>query len=180
MYENLRIFKLPPNYVFKPFDCGDNDLNDFFLNDSVKYQNQLLAVTYVVEEIVQNEIVVFFSLLHDKISINDLPSNNQWKKKFKDIMPSGKRFSSYPAMKIGRLGINNAFQGKGIGSFLMDFIKGNYIEDANAGCRYITIDAYRESLQYYEKNQFKYLTPIDSTQDTRAMYFDLFTLVGDF
>ena len=91
-------------------------------------------------------------------------------------MPTGKRFSSYPAIKIGRLGINNAFQGKGIGSFLMDFIKGSYFDNANAGCRYITIDAYRQSLKYYEKNQFKFLTPIDIDQDTRAMYFDLILL----
>ena len=176
MYQNLKISKLSPDYILKPFDCGDTDLNDFFLNDALNYQNQLLAVTYVVEDLVQHEIVAFFSLLHDKISINDLPSNNQWKKNFKDKMPTGKRFSSYPAIKIGRLGINNAFQGKGIGSFLMDFIKGSYFDNANAGCRYITIDAYRQSLKYYEKNQFKFLTPIDIDQDTRAMYFDLILL----
>jgi GNAT superfamily N-acetyltransferase len=117
-------------------------------------------------------------LLNDKISVNDLPSNNQWKKNFKDLMPSGKRFSSYPAVKIGRLGINEFYQNKGIGSFLMDFIKGSYLTDSNAGCRYITIDAYSQSLKYYEKNSFKYLTPLDFDQDTRAMYFDLFTLTS--
>jgi hypothetical protein len=177
MYENLRIIRLSTNYKFKVFDCGDSDLNEFFLNDSLNYQNQLLAVTYVVENKLDNEIVAFFSLLYDKISINDLPSNNQWKKNFKDLMPTGKRFSSYPAVKIGRLGINNSYQYKGVGSFLMDFIKGSYVVDSNAGCRYITIDAYRQSLKYYEKNQFKYLTPLDSEEETRAMYFDLFTLV---
>jgi GNAT superfamily N-acetyltransferase len=177
MYENLTIIRLSTDYNFKNFDCGDADLNDFFLNDSLNYQNQLLAVTYVVEDNFKNEIVAFFSLLHDKISINDLPSNNQRKKNFKDLMPAGKRFSSYPAVKIGRLGINNSYQNKGIGSFLMDFIKGSYVEDSDAGCRFITIDAYRQSLPYYEKNQFKYLTPLDSTEETRAMYFDLFTIV---
>lgn len=177
MYENLTIIRLSTEYKFKNFDCGDEDLNDFFLNDSINYQNQLLAVTYVVENKLKNDIVAFFSLLHDKISINDLPSNNQWKKNFKDLMPIGKRFSSYPAVKIGRLGINNSYQQKGVGSFLMDFIKGSYLEDSDAGCRFITIDAYCQSLHYYEKNQFKYLTPLDSTEDTRAMYFDLFTLV---
>jgi hypothetical protein len=177
MYENLTIIRLTSAYKFKDFDCGDADLNDFFLNDSLNYQNQLLAVTYVVEDSLKNEIVAFFSLLHDKISIHDLPSNNQWKKNFKDLMLSGKRFSSYPAVKIGRLGINNLYQKKGVGSFLMDFIKGSYIVDSDAGCRFITIDAYRESLKYYEKNQFKYLIPLDLEEETRAMYFDLFTLV---
>ena len=28
------------------FDCGDSDLNDFFNNDAILYQNQLLGQTY--------------------------------------------------------------------------------------------------------------------------------------
>ena len=60
MYQKLKISKLSLDYILKPFDCGDTDLNDFFLNDALNYQNQLLAVTYVVEDLVQHEIVAFF------------------------------------------------------------------------------------------------------------------------
>ena len=32
------------------FDCGDADLNDFILNEAHLYREELLAVTYVMEE----------------------------------------------------------------------------------------------------------------------------------
>jgi hypothetical protein len=46
-------------------------------------------------------------------------------------------------------------------------------EQHHAGCRFITVDAYRSSLDFYEKNRFKYLTTKDKDEDTRAIYFDL-------
>jgi hypothetical protein len=32
--EQLRIRRLKEEYVLKPFDCGDDDLNEFFLKDA--------------------------------------------------------------------------------------------------------------------------------------------------
>lgn len=31
------------------FNCGDEDLNDFILNESIQYRQTRLAVTYVIE-----------------------------------------------------------------------------------------------------------------------------------
>ena len=36
--------------IIKSFDCGDVDLNDFILNESMFYRKALLAVSYVVEK----------------------------------------------------------------------------------------------------------------------------------
>ena len=44
MAEKLQIRKLKEDSVLKPFDCGDDDLNDFFLNDAKRYQKHRLAV----------------------------------------------------------------------------------------------------------------------------------------
>ena len=49
----------------KPFDCNDSDLNDFFHNDALDYLQQLLAVTYVLEN--KKETIAYFSILNDKI-----------------------------------------------------------------------------------------------------------------
>jgi len=46
-------------------------------------------------------------------------------------------------------------------------------EPHHAGCRFVTVDAYRSALSFYERNDFKYLTTKDEDEDTRAMYFDL-------
>ena len=41
--------RINSEHVFKPFDCGNQDLNDFLLNDSKMYLENLLAVTYFFE-----------------------------------------------------------------------------------------------------------------------------------
>jgi hypothetical protein len=38
---------------------------------------------------------------------------------------------------------------------------------------YLTVDAYKESLGFYEKNQFQYLSSKDTDGHTRLMYYDL-------
>lgn len=167
----LRLIQLSASHKIKPFDCGDDDLNDFLLNDSQNYSSQLLAVTYLIES--DTETAAFFSLLNDKISIEDVDSKRKWRKFFRDVMPEGKRFKSYPAVKIGRLGVCNSFQRKGLGTVILDYIKELFVANNLTGCKYLTVDAYRQSLDYYEKNGFKYLTEKDKDADTRLMYFNL-------
>ena len=172
--DDLKVIRLTPDYIVKPFDCGDLDLNEFLLKESENYQKQLIATTYLIER--KETTVAFYSLLNDKVSIADTPSKSSWRKYFRDTFPQGKRFFSYPAVKIGRLAVDLNYQSKGLGTFIMDSIKGNLIENPKTGCKYITVDAYRQSLNYYEKNGFKYMTSSDEKEDTRLMYFDLITL----
>ena len=89
-------------------------------------------------------------------------------------IPNEKRRKSYPAVKIGRLAVSTKYAGLGFGLFMVDIVKQMYIDNQQqSGCRFITIDAYRNALGFYEKNRFSYLTDKDKTNETRAMYFDL-------
>jgi len=88
-------------------------------------------------------------------------------------MPTGKQYSSYPAVKIGRLGVDIAYQRVGFGSQILDYIKGNFIINNKTGCQYITVDAYEQSLNFYLKNGFRFLTSNDQGKDTRQMCFNL-------
>ncbi len=38
--------RLEDNDILFGFDCGDKDLNNYFIDDAKLYQKQLLAVTY--------------------------------------------------------------------------------------------------------------------------------------
>ena len=49
-YEQLRVRKLSPAEHIASFDCGDEDLNSFILEEAPAYRKALLAVTYVVED----------------------------------------------------------------------------------------------------------------------------------
>lgn len=43
----FQIRKLESDERIESFDCGDADLNDFILNESLFYREALLAVSYV-------------------------------------------------------------------------------------------------------------------------------------
>ena len=47
--EEISILLLTEDYPIKPFDCEDEDLNDFLFNEAVSYQKELLATTFVME-----------------------------------------------------------------------------------------------------------------------------------
>lgn len=164
----LNIIKLTEGHDILPFDCGNNDLNDFLYNDAKLHYSNLLSVTYLIEK--NGITAAFFSLLNDKISIQDLDSKSQWKKNFLKGLHQRKKFKSYPAVKIGRLGVHSQMKGTGLGR---DFIKEWFLTDSRTGCMYITVDAYKESLGFYEKNKFEYLSQNDITGHTRSMYYDL-------
>ena len=125
--------------------------------------------------------IAFFSLLNDKISALDT-SNNFWKK-LKAMFPEGKRYKSYPAVKVGRLGVSQRHQSEGLGSKLMDYIKILFLKKNKSGCRYITVDAYNKPrvLAFYERNHFNYFRTDNNSKmgKTRLMYFDLRELQDD-
>lgn len=178
-----------------PFDCGNEDLNDFFQNDALNYQSELLGKTYCFTLDENPEIIVCaFTISNDSIKTFLLP-NARKKKVIKDI-PRQKQMKSYPAVLIGRLGVNNNFRSvvgekDRVGKQLMDFIKSWFIDGANkTGCRFIVVDSYNTPgpLKYYSDNGFvplfsteeqeKEFTDIDvsSTLETRLMFYDLILL----
>jgi predicted GNAT family N-acyltransferase len=163
------LIRLSSDCIFKPFDCGDSDLNDFLLNDAKQSMALLQSVTYILET--PNKTVGFFSLLNDKISSEEFDSKSQWKKFFNLKRPMKK--NGYPAMKIGRLATSNQYQNQGIGQAMLDYLKILFVTNNRTGCKFITVDAYAKSLAFYQKNGFKFLTPSDEKDDTRAMFFDL-------
>lgn len=142
-----------------PFCCGDDDLDDFFSHDVFLYEEELLGKTYCwINRHNQHEIVAIATLSYDGIKIYtlDKPSKNAFQRK----IPQQKRHRSYPAVLIGRIGVNKTFQGKGlnVGSQLMDALKYWFVDENNkAACRYMLVDAYNtvSTVHFYLKNGFK-------------------------
>lgn len=101
-----------------------------------------------------HRIVALFTLSNDSIKTKLMPSND--KNRFQRNIVNPKRGRSYPAVLIGRLGVNRDFQNSPshVGRQLMSFIKDWFRhEDNKTGCRFIVVDAYNEDkvLRYYEK-----------------------------
>lgn len=175
MTDNIRVVRLTQDYVFKSFDCGNQDLNSFLLSDSKAYAKRLLSVTYILET--DEDIVAYFSVSNDKISVPD--SDKATWRKIKSLFPHSKHRSDYSAVKIGRLAVNGKYRNNGIGSDILDFVKDLFITNNRTGCSFVTVDALKDAIPFYQKNGFKYLdkTTIDKESETCLMYYDLTQLV---
>lgn len=177
------------------FDCGHDDLNDFFVNDVLNYTSELLGKSYcfTLDED-ESQIVAAFTISNDSIKTFTLP--NARRKKIISDIPREKHMKSYPAVLIGRLGVSKDYrrmeeEEKSIGDQLMDFIKSWFVDKANkTGCRFIVVDSYNDiaPLKYYKRNGFSALfsteeqekeytnLPKDNKLATRLLYFDLIIL----
>lgn len=157
------------------FNCGDEDLNDFILNESVLYRQSHLAVTYVIETKNTKKAIGFFSLANDRVSLSDFENKTEFNRFRRKRFVNEKRIKSYPAVKICRLGIDESVKGQSLGTFILDFIKSYFIDDNKTGCRFITVDAYTDAIPFYLKKSFLPLSE-DSDADndhTKLLFFDL-------
>ena len=166
----MKLVRLTYDYALTEFDCGDSDLNDFLFEDAKNFLEKRIANTYLLEE--DGRIAAYFCLLNDKITRSEI-ANSRWRK-LKDSFPQGKRFRSYPSIKIGRFAVDQSFRGQGYGRDLMDLLKQLIDNEQNCSAfRFITVDAYLSAIPFYEKNGFKQLVQKEEDDHTRLMYFDM-------
>lgn len=176
------------NYCL-PFSCGDEDLDDFFANNAIDYEKELMGKTYcwVLKDDI-TKIVGMVTLANAGIHTTHLQNNP--KRKLNNLIPYVKQGRTYPAVLIGRLGVSVDFQGSDyrVGAQIMDFIKAWFKSyDNKTGCRFILVDAVNSehAIRYYERNGFRplfprevdekefYKIPVTEKLHTRMYYFDL-------
>ena len=170
----MELIRLTPETEIKPFDCDDTDLNGFLFDDAKNYGTSLLAVTYLLQD--EKNTIAYFAYQNDKISHTDIGGGNTkaFAKRVGSFLPLEKgEFKSYPAVKIGRLAVSTDYKGKGHGKQIIQFTIRYFTEKNKTGCKFITVDAYKKSLEFYEKMGFKYLSSADKNSDTRLMYYNL-------
>ena len=95
----MKLVRLTADYPLRSFDCGDEDLNEFLLDDAKHFLEKRIANTFILED--EGKIVAYCCLLNDKVTRLEI-IGSQWKK-IKDTFPDGKKFRSYPSVKIGHL-----------------------------------------------------------------------------
>lgn len=167
----------PGSDTMKSFDCGNSDLNGFLLETGADSPNatlseqELLASTYIVEDNSTHIILAYFSLLHDKLE-RRIIDKAIWNKLSRSI-PNAKRRSAYPALKIGKLAVSKNAKSQGIGTQILQFIEGLYVNERRAGCRFITVDALLDAEPFYDKCHFKRIVNPTNNSETVLMAFDL-------
>lgn len=189
--DNCEMFKLDDEILrnIAAFSCGDADLDDFFNNEALAYEKELMGKTYcwLMREN-STQCVGMVTLANAGIQTTHLQNNPR--RKINCHIPFTKRGRTYPAVLIGRIGVNVNYQGSQyrIGKQIMDFIKTWFDgTDNKTGCRFLLVDAVNteHAVKYYERNGFKplfpreesekefYGIPEDESLRTRMYYFDL-------
>ena len=151
--ENYYFEILNEKHDLSNFECDSNDLTNFLKNDASKQQDMNLNLSQLV--ICDNEIVGFFSLLTDTLKLKTLENNNL-KKEIKLELDISEN-NEIPAIKIGRLAIDKKYSKKGLGSHILRNILLSILNlsKTKVGLRFVTVDAYATSLNFYvKKNNF--------------------------
>ena len=159
------------------FECGDEELNDYFRYRSQLHCKELISQTYGFhkEGTPVNDSIAIMDICNDSVKVKELPEI------VKSKIQEEKNYPFYPAVKVTRLGVMKELQGQGIGTMILDSLKRLLLRDNRTGCRFITIDAYNtpKTLDFYIKhNDFEELDiHCDRTKRrTIPLVFDLLRL----
>jgi hypothetical protein len=150
-HQELHIYPLTKKYTLTGFDCGESegekDLNGFLIDDALSSQDNLITKTYLC--FWNNNLVGFITLLNDTIGKERVDV---------DDGIEGYDHNKYPAIKIARLAVQKEFRDRDVGTFLLKWALGKVYEvSKHVGCRYITVNAKRDSIDFYTvKSKLKF------------------------
>jgi GNAT superfamily N-acetyltransferase len=154
----------------KTFDCDDQGINDFIHSEALDYQRENMGNSYVFTS-ADGAIQAYFTIFND--ALRDLGQRRNWF--HRTFIPNPKRVNSYPAIKIGRLGVHKKHHGTGLAYEIMDFIKGWAIKDHKPAVKFLLVDAYNQERQinFYRKNSFEPLPSDKENPETLLMFYPL-------
>jgi GNAT superfamily N-acetyltransferase len=158
----------PATHAIAAFDCGHADLNDFIRNDWPRQEEQRLSYTKLA--LYQDNLVGYITLLSDSIILHE--SERKW------FIEREFRVSHVPALKIGRLGTDNRYKAKGVGTALMKYAVGVAfrLNEMGVGCRFLTLDSDKGAISFYEKLGFVFSQHRDyKKKDYPNMHYDIIT-----
>ena len=142
--------KLNASHQVEQFDCGNIQLNNWLKHRAFKNELQGASRTYVVT--VEKVVIAYYCLANGAIA--QTISTGKVKRNMPDPIP---------VMMIGRLAVDQNWQGKRIGKALLrDAILRTLQASEIAGIRAILVEAIsEEAKQFYEKCGFT-VSPIAS------------------
>ena len=174
---DFKFSELTDDYEFGNFDCADDDITRFLFDDAKGFQRERIANTYLFTDD-NNDIAAYFCISNDCL-VDRGEERGFTKTVFNRFhrqidLPNQKRIRQYPAIKIGRLGVDKKYHGAGLAYQLMDFIKIYSLIELKPACRLLLLDAINQERQvkYYQRNKFTFLLDNDTTRKTRIMYYD--------
>jgi GNAT superfamily N-acetyltransferase len=173
--EELMVEKLTESHkdIIKSLKSYEPELIDFLMQDALNQQNRKISVTYLWFLRRTNELVAYVTLSPDCVKLKNI--NPKLIQNFRD---KGINYKSLPALKIGRLCVDDKFQKRGIGNLIIQFTISMAIKISNqVGCRFLYLDAKRNEdsskdvIHFYKKTGFELYRERESKET--PLYMDL-------
>ncbi|MDP2955894.1 MAG: GNAT family N-acetyltransferase [Longimicrobiales bacterium] len=142
---SLRVVPLPEDFTPPPFDCGEPDLTDYLCDGSAAADQRVGYSRCYLVTLPDGHLVGYFAVLADSIRLRTKER------------PKGVRYPTAPAVKLGRMGVDNGFRGRGVGTWILHYVVGLARSVAEeAGVRYVTLDALRRDslVSWYQRYGF--------------------------
>ena len=137
--------ELPFKPIFEPlgdqhdravFHCGTAPLDLYFQRQAEQDLRRRLAVPYVMVDPRSNKVAGYYTLTNYKIEVGELPAEITRRIPYADI----------PATLIGRLAIDVAYHGQGLGGILLRDALGRCLQNSSlVASLAVVVDAIDES-----------------------------------
>ncbi len=141
---DIEIRRMEPGDDVSGFSCGNTDLDDF-LREAPRLLS--LSVVQVYLAFAEEQVVGYAALLNDSLKLA-----TSEKKKLK------LRYDDHPVIpgiKLARLAVATALQSCGLGTRLLRLAYHVARAQAAVGCRVLIVDAYPQSVRFYESRAFR-------------------------
>ncbi len=133
--------------IIAAFSCGDADLDEFLREDALRLDAARAARTWLAFH--DADLVGYITLLCDAIILET--------RERKGLALRHEDHPVIPALKVARLGVSEVFRSthRGVGEALMQFAFSTALSlSKRVGCRLLTLDAYAQSVAFYERLGF--------------------------
>ena len=146
---NYRTVPLDKNHDRSGFDCGIVSLNRYLQRQASQDVKRKVASVYVLCDGNSDGVLGYYSLSSSTIDLNTLPEEKRKK------LP---RYPSVPATLLGRLAVDQAARGRGVGeTLLLDaLLRSLHASDVIASYAVLVdaLDVEPDPMLFYEKYDF--------------------------
>jgi hypothetical protein len=134
------------------FDCGVEEYNKYLIEDACRYQDEHLALTWLLRERETDILAAYMSIISDAVKLS--LAEKAWHS-------LNCPFKTLPAVKLAKLAVNLVTREKyeRIGSFMIhNALRIARFSGSYSACRFLTVDADIEHnnsvVEFYLKNGF--------------------------
>jgi ribosomal protein S18 acetylase RimI-like enzyme len=131
------------------FRCGEEALDRYFHTQVTQDIRRRVANCFVAVETVTSQIAAYYTISAASIPLVDLPADETRR------LP---RYPTVPAVRIGRLAVDQRFQGRGLGAAMLADAAARTLK-ADAAAFTLLVDAKNDqAVAFYQRFGFRILT----------------------